>query len=128
LQDRATNEIGLARTEFDSFRAEVRNEIPELYGMARSLGVLLDRIRRQVDVARNWTLSESYEAMSDEERQAVLVAEMTIAGFDYFGLPGSKRFRAVAAEIYLELANFYAARSRMTEPTAHLTRPTSSEP
>jgi tetratricopeptide (TPR) repeat protein len=39
---------------------------------------------------------------------------MTIAGFDYFGLPGSKRFRAVAAEIYLELANFYAARSRMT--------------
>ena len=113
LQSSATREIELARAEFDSFRSEVRNDIPELYGMARSLGVILERIRRQVDMRRNWTLRESYEAMTDEQRQTILVAEMTIAGFDYFGLPASNRFRSVAAEIYLNLANFYASRSRM---------------
>jgi hypothetical protein len=113
LQDRASREIDRARAEFESFRAEVRNDIPELYGMASSLGVILDRIRRQVDISRNWTLRESYEVMTEEERQTILVAEMTVAGFDYFGLPASKRFRAVAAEIYLNLARFYAARSRM---------------
>lgn len=115
LQDGATRELEAARAEFESFRGEVRNDIPELYGMARSLGVILDRIRRQVDLSRNWTLRRTYEDMTDEQRQTMLVAEMTIAGFDYFGLPGSKRFRSVAAEIYLNLALFYAARSRLVD-------------
>ena len=116
LQKQASRELDRARAEFEAFRGEVRNDIPELYGMARALGVILDRIRRQVDISRNWTLRDSYEAMTDGERQTVLVAEMTIAGFDYFGLPASKQYRSVAAEIYLNLANFYAARSRSIGP------------
>jgi tetratricopeptide (TPR) repeat protein len=112
IEERTRRAVEQAQTEFDSFRAEVRNDIPEMYGMARSLGVILDRIRRQVDVSRNWTYREAYEAMTEEERQTVLVAEMTVGGFDYFGLPSSKRYRTAAGEIYLNLANFYAARSR----------------
>jgi tetratricopeptide (TPR) repeat protein len=114
LQASATREIELARTEFDSFRSEVRNDIPELYGMARSLGVILERIRRQVDLSRNWKSRATYDALLEEQRQTILIAEMTVAGFDYFGLPASSRFRSAAAEIYLNLAAFYASRSRKT--------------
>lgn len=114
LQASATREIEHARAEFDSFRSEVRNDIPELYGMARSLGVILERIRRQVDLSRNWKSRATYDALLEEQRQTILIAEMTVAGFDYFGLPASSRFRSVAGEIYLNLAAFYASRSRKT--------------
>jgi tetratricopeptide (TPR) repeat protein len=115
LQARTQEEIDRAREEFEGFKTEVRNDIPAMYGIERSLGVILDRILRQVDMSRNWTLIESYEAMTDEERQTVLIAEMTVAGFDYFRFPESKRYRRAAAQVYIGLASFYAARSRITD-------------
>jgi tetratricopeptide (TPR) repeat protein len=122
VQKDILREIAQARAEFEGFKAEVRNDVPAMYGIERSLGVILERIRRQVDMSMNWTLSASYEAMTEEERQAVLMAEMTVAGFEYFGLPSSNRFRSAASQIYLGLANFYAARSRIIDSSGQFSQ------
>lgn len=107
--------IERSQAEFDIFKAEVRADIPDIYGMERSLGVILERVRRNVDMSANWTLRATYEGMDTAQRQKVLLAEMTTASFDYFGLLASKRHSSAVGQIFLSLANFYAARSRVVD-------------
>ncbi|MDX6459660.1 MAG: hypothetical protein QOE55_3357, partial [Acidobacteriaceae bacterium] len=111
---KGAQEEGASRQqEFEEFKRAIRNDIPSLYGMQRALGLLLDRIRRQVDLSLVWTRSDPYNNMSEEQRQTIILAEMTVAAFDYFRLDSSDMERGAAAQIFADLANFYSARARV---------------
>jgi tetratricopeptide (TPR) repeat protein len=53
--------------------------------------------------------------LSEEQRQTVLLAELTVASFDYFRLASAGSHKSIAAQIFADLANFYSARARVDE-------------
>jgi hypothetical protein len=71
----------------------------------------------QVDTSQMWTFVDAYNSMSEEKRQKLVLAEMTVAAFDYFRLDSSD-MRKVAAQIFADLSNFYSARARV-DPSKH---------
>jgi tetratricopeptide (TPR) repeat protein len=112
-RDEAKEERAVRKQEFEEFKREIRDDIPSLYGMQRALNILLDRIRHQVDMTQMWTLSDAYTNMSEEKRQTLVLAEMTVAALDYFLFDASDVQSKVVAQIFADLANFYSARARV---------------
>ncbi|MFT4113694.1 tetratricopeptide repeat protein [Silvibacterium sp.] len=94
-------------------RREFRADIPSLFGMQQALNALLFRIRRKVDMSEVWTHSDPYLKMSEDQKQELMLAEMTLAAFEYFSHEGSEAQCATVAEIMASFANFYSARARV---------------
>jgi tetratricopeptide (TPR) repeat protein len=123
FKTKAAEDLGAARDitkaerkarnkEFADFRRAIEDDIPNFYGMQRALNTLLDRIRRAVTTSKIWTRGDSYNEMPEEKRQKVILAEMTVAAFDYFRLDSSDVQRGVVAQIFSELGSFYSGRAR----------------
>lgn len=103
------------KKEFSEFQQQVEEQIPNLYGMQKSLGDLLNRMRREINLTEIWTSAAPYLNLFEEQRQTVLLAELTVASFDYFRLVSAGSQKSVAAQIFANLANFYSARARVDE-------------
>jgi tetratricopeptide (TPR) repeat protein len=63
-------------------------------------------------LTENWANAAPYVSLPEERRQKVLLAELTVASFDYFRLVSVGSQKSMAAEIFANLANFYSARAR----------------
>jgi tetratricopeptide (TPR) repeat protein len=103
------------KKEFSDFQQKVEEQIPNLYGMQKSLGDLLNRIRREIDLTETWTSAKPYINLSEEQRQKILLSELTVASFDYFRLVSAGSQKSIAAQIFANLANFYSGRARVDE-------------
>jgi tetratricopeptide (TPR) repeat protein len=115
IKKNAEEQTAGLKKEFADFQRQVEEQIPNLYGMQKSLGDLLNRIRREIRFSEIWTRAKPYKALSEEQRQTVLLAELTVASFDYFRLASAGDQKNIAAEIFAILANFYSARARVNE-------------
>ena len=115
IKSSAADQTAALKKEFSDFQRQVEEQIPNLYGMQKSLGDLLSRIRREIHFSEIWTSAKPYTDLSQEQRQTVLLAELTVASFDYFRLVSAGSQKSIAAQIFANLANFYSARARVNE-------------
>jgi chaperonin cofactor prefoldin len=113
INRKAADQTTELKKQFSEFQQQVEEQIPNLYGMQKSLGDLLNRIRRKIDLTESWTFAKPYNDLSEEQRQTFLLAEFTVASFDYFRLASAGSQKSIAAQIFASLANFYSARARV---------------
>lgn len=113
IQSKADAQFAALEKKFSDFQQSVEQQIPNFYGMQKSLGDLLSRIRREIDLTEIWTSAKPYISLSEEQRQRILLAELTVASFDYFRLASAGSQKSIAAKIFANLATFYSARARL---------------
>jgi tetratricopeptide (TPR) repeat protein len=115
LEDRANKELEKGKSLIDDFKNEVRRDVPHLARMERSIEEILGRLYLLVDRSKNWTRRASYDSLPEEARQDILIGEMTVAAFDFFGLRSSQSHSTMVAEIYTNFSRFYGSRSKIVD-------------
>jgi hypothetical protein len=115
ISSKAAEQTTELKKQFSEFQQQVEEQIPNLYGMQKSLGDLLNRINREMNFKEIWTSAKPYMDLSEEQRQKFLLAELTVASFDYFRLASAGSQMSIASKIFSNLANFYSARARLDE-------------
>jgi tetratricopeptide (TPR) repeat protein len=112
IRERAAEQTKELKEDFSEFQKQVEERIPNLIGMQKALDGILYRITQEIDLTEIWTSPEPFKKLSLEQRERILLAELTVASFDYFRVASVGSRNSKASEIFANLATFYSARGR----------------
>lgn len=106
-----------SRRKVSTLIAEVRTDVPALHGIGRRLEKLLAELETRLPVDGDWTVANTYDKLSSDDKEQALIDEMVVNSLDIFNVADDIGSRRTIARLYVRLGQFYFARANSLKHT-----------
>jgi hypothetical protein len=110
VQDSAKEQLKQNRDDWAEFKMRIWSELPDMRAMQEGLRALLFDLEHIIPAETNWNDERSYVALSEDQKQEILISESTIAALPTLISRDSTGNMASLARLYRTLARFYFGR------------------
>jgi len=109
----ANDQLGQNKTDWAEFKTLIWSELPDMRTMQRGLRSLLFELEKIIAPETDWNDERAYEALNEEQKQEILISELTIAALPTLISRDATESIASLARLYRALARFYFGRYKV---------------